>query len=101
MDADLLAQRCVEQMLEDDAVSKAMGMDIDSIKAGEAVVSMTVQKDMLNGHNSCHGGVIFSLADSAFAFACNSFNEMAVAASCSIDYLRPVLLGQRPHGGCR
>lgn len=95
IDAAQLAQRCAEQMWSDDNASEYMGMAIEYVGPGEATLSMTVRPEMVNGHDICHGGYIFSLADSAFAFACNSFNQVAVAASCSIDYVRPATLGQR------
>jgi acyl-CoA thioesterase len=85
----ILAQQCAEHMLNNDSVSQSMGMKIVDISSGEATVSMTVTNAMLNGHKTCHGGTIFSLADSAFAFACNSQNHAAVAANCTIDFLLP------------
>jgi len=88
-DADLIAVQCADTMWLDDDASKAMGMHIVSVREGYADVSMTVRKDMTNGHGMCHGGMIFTLADSAFAFACNSQNFVAVASAASIDYLRP------------
>ena len=87
--ASALAQRVVSALYERDAASKALGMKIEAAGPGMARVSMRVRADMLNGHRTCHGGFIFALADSAFAFACNSRNEAAVAAACHIDYLEP------------
>ncbi len=92
-DADLVAEQCADVMWADDGASQAMGMQILSVREGCAVVSMTVRKDMVNGHGMCHGGMIFSLADSAFAFACNSQNLVAVASGACIDYLRPTFIG--------
>ena len=92
-DADLLAARCADAMWAEDDASKAMGMQIVSVREGSAVLSMTVQENMVNGHGMCHGGMIFSLADSAFAFACNSQNFAAVAAGASIDFLAPASAG--------
>ena len=92
-DADLLAARCADAMWAKDDASKAMGMQIVSVREGSAVLSMTVQENMVNGHGMCHGGMIFSLADSAFAFACNSQNFAAVAAGASIDFLAPASAG--------
>ncbi|WP_229601076.1 hydroxyphenylacetyl-CoA thioesterase PaaI [Vibrio cincinnatiensis] len=96
-DADELtiAQRSASAMLEHDYCTKAMGMTIVSVAKGQATVEMTVTQTMLNGHGSCHGGMLFVLADSAFAFACNSENQAAVASGCSIDYARPVFEGDR------
>lgn len=88
-----LAEDCAHHMFAQDAASKALGINIETIKPGCAIATMTVTDAMLNGYNTCHGGMIFSLADSAFAFACNSHNEAAVAAGCTIDFLRPGMLG--------
>ncbi|NHN36581.1 hydroxyphenylacetyl-CoA thioesterase PaaI [Pseudomaricurvus alcaniphilus] len=93
MDAETLARRCVEAMWEEDRASQALGMQVIATGECRAEVSMTVREDMVNGHSMCHGGMIFTLADTAFAFACNSQNQAAVAASCTIDYLRPAQLG--------
>ena len=92
-DADLLAARCADAMWAEDDASKAMGMQIVSVREGSAVLSMTVKENMVNGPGMCHGGMIFSLADSAFAFACNSQNFAAVAAGASIDFLAPASAG--------
>jgi acyl-CoA thioesterase len=70
-----------------------MGMTILSCEPGRAVLRMTVRELHLNGHQICHGGFIFTLADSTFAFACNSYNKAAVAAGCSIEFLKPAKLG--------
>jgi len=84
-----LAQDCATALLADDALTKALKMNIIAIAPGYAELTMSVQAWMTNGHNTCHGGMIFSLADSAFAFACNSENYPTVASGCSIDYLSP------------
>jgi len=76
-------------MYERDPASQALGMTLDEIRPGYARMSMRVRGDMLNGHATCHGGYIFMLADSAFAFACNSHNFNTVGAGCTIDYLSP------------
>lgn len=88
-EADLLAQRCAEHMYENDAASQALGIKITEVHCGRAVAVMAVKDFMLNGHKTCHGGQIFTLADSAFAFACNSQNQAAVALSCTIDFVSP------------
>ncbi|MBC7001345.1 hydroxyphenylacetyl-CoA thioesterase PaaI [Photobacterium sp. BZF1] len=88
-----LAWRCAEKMYSDDGCSNKLAMKIEHMDKGHAVVSMTVTSDMLNGFATCHGGMIFSLADSAFAFACNSENHAAVAAGCNIEYIRPAKEG--------
>jgi acyl-CoA thioesterase len=90
---DDLARACADAMWQDDDAGKGLGMEILQIKAGEAVLTMTVKPNMVNGHGVAHGGFIFTLADSAFAFACNSHNERAVTAQCNISFIRPGKLG--------
>ena len=80
-------------MFASDRASRALGMRIESVAPGQAEITMTVRDDMVNGHAICHGGYIFLLADSTFAFACNSYNRNTVAQGCSIDYLAPVHAG--------
>ena len=89
---DDLARACAEAMWNEDDASKGLGMEILQIKPGEATLTMTVKPNMVNGHGI---GFIFLLADSAFAFACNSHNERAVAAQCNISFIRPGKLGDR------
>jgi acyl-CoA thioesterase len=89
IDTQTLAQRCAHSLWVDDKSSRALGMSVDSVTEGHAVLSMTVREDMVNGLNICHGGMIFMLADSAFAYACNSQNQAAVAAGAVIDFLAP------------
>ena len=93
MDADSLAKAGAEVMWRDDNASKWLGMKVEEVRPGYARLSMTVTPNMVNGHNLCHGGLIFTLADSTFAFACNSHNQRAVAAAASIDFLAPAFLG--------
>ncbi|MBY0240444.1 MAG: hydroxyphenylacetyl-CoA thioesterase PaaI [Burkholderiaceae bacterium] len=88
-----LAQAAGAAMFERDRASQAMGMLLAEIRPGYARMTMPVREDMLNGHQTCHGGYIFALADSAFAFACNSHNHVTVGAGCTIDYLAPGRLG--------
>lgn len=88
-----IAEQAVAAMLQHDRCTKTMGMQVQSVDKGTAIVSMKVSQMMLNGHNSCHGGMLFTLGDSAFAFACNSENQAAVAAGCSIEYVRPAFEG--------
>ena len=88
-----LAQRVAERMFANDTASRALGMTIARIEPGRATLTMPVRADMLNGHAICHGGFIFTLADSAFAFACNSYNFSTVAQGCSIEYLAPAREG--------
>ena len=94
-DEQALAEACAAAMWADDRASTAMGMALEHVAPGEARLSMTITERMTNGHGMCHGGMIFTLADSAFAFACNSRNQRAVAAQCSITFLRPAQLGDR------
>ncbi len=84
-----LANACAQEMERNDPYSKRLGLKLIDADEGLAIVNLTVNEDMLNGHGTCHGGVIFSLADTAFAYACNSQNQLAVAASCTIDFVRP------------
>src|SRR4051812_6688431 len=81
-------------MYDDDAASRALGVTISKVAAGTAVAAMPVREDMVNGHGICHGGLIFTLADTAFAYACNTYNERAVAQHCAVTFLRPARLGQ-------
>lgn len=92
---DDLARACADAMWKEDDASQGLGMEILRIKAGEAVLTMTVKPHMVNGHGIAHGGFIFLLADSTFAFACNSRNERAVAAQCNITFIKPGKLGDR------
>lgn len=94
-DPQALAELAGKVMFERDPTSQALGMTLDEIRPGYARMSMLVRGDMLNGHGTCHGGYIFTLADSAFAFACNSHNHAAVGAGCTIDYLAPGREGDR------
>jgi acyl-CoA thioesterase len=88
------AARVGEVMFANDVASKdTMGMELVSVAAGHAVMRMVVKPLHLNGHQICHGGFIFTLADSTFAFACNSHNRNTVAAGCSIEFLKPAHLG--------
>jgi acyl-CoA thioesterase len=88
-DPQSLAELAGKTMYERDPASQALGMTLDAIRPGYARMRMRVREDMLNGHGTCHGGYIFMLADSAFAFACNSHNFNTVGAGCTIDYLAP------------
>jgi acyl-CoA thioesterase len=92
-DPQALAELAGKAMYERDPASQALGMTLDEIRPGYARMSMPVRGDMLNGHGTCHGGYIFMLADSAFAFACNSHNHATVGAGCTIDYLAPARRG--------
>ena len=84
-----LADAVTQAMWQRDRTSQGLGMQIVSVKPGYAQLAMTVRADMVNGHHICHGGFIFTLADSTFAYACNSYNQNTVASSCNIDFLAP------------
>ncbi|MEA2898748.1 MAG: acyl-CoA thioesterase [Bradyrhizobium sp.] len=92
---DDLARACADAMWREDDASQGLGMEILDVKAGQATLAMTVMPHMVNGHGIAHGGFIFLLADSTFAFACNSHNERAVAAQCNISFIRPGKLGDK------
>jgi acyl-CoA thioesterase len=92
-EAAALARRVAERMFENDRASHGLGMRIVDVGPGFARLAMTVRGDMVNGHAICHGGFIFALADSAFAFACNSYNFSTVAQGCTIEYVAPAREG--------
>jgi len=98
-----IAQRCAEIMWPDDHAARGLGMTIKAVGPGTATLTMTVRQDMVNGHGTCHGGFIFAVADSAFAYACNSFNHRTVAAGVDINFLAPAHLGDMltAHGHAR
>ena len=88
-----LAQAASEALHEQDFAAQMMGIEIIETTPGRAVLKMTVRPDMSNGHGMCHGGMIFTLCDTAFAHACNNTNKNTVASGCSIDYMAPGHLG--------
>lgn len=90
---DQLAAAVGEAMFARDSASQALGMTLESVRPGYARLRMTVRADMLNGHGTCHGGIVFALADSAFAFACNSHDVVTVASACTIEFLAPAVEG--------
>jgi acyl-CoA thioesterase len=92
---DNLARACADAMWREDDASQGLGMEILDVKAGQATLAMTVKPHMVNGHGIAHGGFIFLLADSTFAFACNSHNERTVAAQCNITFIKPGKLGDK------
>ena len=96
---DDLARACAEEMWKEDDASPGLGMEIVEIGPGRATLSMTVRPDMVNGQRIAHGGFIFALADSAFAFACNTHNERVVAAQGNITFIRPGKLGDISRSG--
>jgi len=89
-----LATAAARAMWDADNASPALGMALMAVTPGTATLTMTVRRDMTNGHGTCHGGFIFTLADSAFAFACNSYNQRAVAQMASVSFLAPALEGE-------
>ncbi|HLT90616.1 MAG TPA: hydroxyphenylacetyl-CoA thioesterase PaaI [Woeseiaceae bacterium] len=89
------AERSAAAMWARDTASQALGIAIEVLAPGEVRATMTVRPDMVNGHDVCHGGYLFTLADTAFAFACNAYGKVTVAAGAHIDFLRPVRAGER------
>jgi acyl-CoA thioesterase len=89
------AQKAVQSLYAADRASQALGIDIMDVAPGRVRIEMTVRSDMVNGYGMCHGGIVFAFADSAFAFACNSYGEPMVAAGASIEFLAPTPLGER------
>lgn len=90
-----LAQRCADAMWANDAASRDLGIAIEVIGAGHVLARMEVKRSMINGHDVCHGGYLFTLADTAFAFACNAYGRVSLAAGASIDFVRPAKEGDR------
>jgi len=92
-EADALARRVAEAMLAREGTGPAWGLVIEDVREGYARVRMQVRADMLNGHAMAHGGIIFALADTAFAYACNSRNAASVAQNANISFLAPAYAG--------
>jgi acyl-CoA thioesterase len=90
-----LARACADAMWREDAASQGLGMELVAVAPGTATLAMTVTDQMVNGHGTCHGGFLFTLADSAFAFACNGYDVRTVAQHCSITFVSPAKLGDR------
>ena len=90
-----VAQSAVASMFSSDRASQNLGIEILDVAPGSVRIAMTVRPEMLNGHGLCHGGVLFTFADSAFAFACNSYGEPMVAAGAAIEFLAPTPGGER------
>ena len=95
MDAEQLAKACAEAMWAEDKASRDLGMEVVAIGPGHAELQMTVTDRMVNGHKICHGGFIFTLADSTFAFACNTYNQRTVAQHCAVTFINSGKLGDR------
>ena len=92
--ATLLAEQTAEAMYSRDAALKLVGIRLLSVRPGYSRLAMVVRPDMVNSHHMCHGGFLFTLADSAFAYACNSYNRNTVASACHIDFLAPAMVGE-------
>lgn len=92
--AQRLANACADALWENDKATQFLDMKLTNVAPGSCHMSMNIQPHMCNGHGDCHGGYIFTLADSAFAFACNTYNQRAVAQHCSITYIRPASQGE-------
>ncbi|MFJ2994929.1 hydroxyphenylacetyl-CoA thioesterase PaaI [Pandoraea sp. NPDC087047] len=90
MTPEALARATGEAMYSTDRASQWLGMELQEVRPGYARMTMRIRDEFLNGHAICHGGLMFTLADSTFAFACNSYNVVTVAAGCSIEFLKPV-----------
>lgn len=95
MDDLEMARRCAQEMWARDTASRSLGIRIEVLAPGEVRATMEVLPGMLNGHDVCHGGYLFTLADTAFAFACNAYGKVTVAAGGLIDFLRPAKAGDR------
>jgi acyl-CoA thioesterase len=93
-DAQAVARACADAMYAHDVASQGLAMRIEAIAPGRAVLSMTITERMVNGQGIAHGGFIFALADSSFAFACNTYDEFTVAQGAEIDFIRPVQCGE-------
>ena len=93
-DPHTLANQAAQAMWSRDQAAQGLGMQLVSVSPGRATLRMGVRADMVNGHHICHGGLIFTLADTAFAYACNSYNQNTVASGCNIDFLAPARVGQ-------
>ncbi|HNJ27119.1 MAG TPA: hydroxyphenylacetyl-CoA thioesterase PaaI [Chitinophagaceae bacterium] len=90
---DLLANKVVDHMMQHDGFSKWLGIEIIEIKEGHSKIKMKIRAEMVNGFGIIHGGIAFSLADSAFAFACNNRNVLSVALDTSINFIKPIHIG--------
>lgn len=97
MDELQRARACAARMYAEDKASQALGIEIEIPEPGSAIAKMKIREDMVNGFDICHGGLIFTLADTAFAFACNAYDDVTVAGGASIDFLRPVFRDDELH----
>jgi acyl-CoA thioesterase len=90
-----IAEASRDAMWRNDRAAKALGIEIEAVGPGSATLSMTVREDMVNGHDLCHGGLVATLADTAFAYACNAYNEVTVASGFDINLVAGGRLGDR------
>ncbi|WP_263262154.1 hydroxyphenylacetyl-CoA thioesterase PaaI [Pseudomonas sp. RIT-PI-S] len=95
-----LARLCAAAMLDRDRASLGLGMELLAVAPGSATLAMPVRADMIQGHGTCHGGFIFTLADSAFAVASNTYNQVTIGLGCTIDYIAPARQGDRLVASC-
>lgn len=95
MTASNVARQCANRMLSQDEATRALGITVEVNEPGTATARVEVTPSMINGFGVCHGGYLFTLADTAFAFACNSYDRVTFAAGAAIDFLRPVQVGDR------
>jgi len=95
LSSQALAEACANAMWDGDNATRHLGMELVSVAPGEATITMTIAESMTNCHGTCHGGYIFTLADSAFAFACNTYNQRTVAQHCSVTFIAPAFRGDR------
>jgi acyl-CoA thioesterase len=95
LSSEQMANACSQAMHANDKTAHMLDMAIIEVRPGYAHLEMTVRKDMLNGHDICHGGMIFTLADTAFAHSCNTYNKVTVASGCTIDFAAPAFEGDR------
>lgn len=93
-----LPQQCADFMYQTDTVAQDLNIELLEVDIGYSRMTMTIKDNMLNGHGSCHGGYIFTFADTCFAYACNSDNRPTVASGCDINYLRPAKAGDTLFG---
>jgi acyl-CoA thioesterase len=101
LSAQSLAEACAAALWADDRAARCRGMAVGDVAPGTATLTMPVTEDMVNGHDLCHGGYIFMLADTAFAYACNGDNERTVASGARIEFLAPARLGDRLRAAAR
>lgn len=94
-DAEAFARQCAMALWAEDNASRGLGMELLSVGPGHARMAMTVTEAMANGHGTCHGGFIFTLADSAFGYACNTYGQRTVAQHCSVTFISPARTGTR------